>query len=84
MKSLNLPSFEIKHIPDFKYYSFHAQAKVMHSADIIISSHGAQLTNLAFVKKCTAVVELFPKNYYLYYYQLLTLISGGMHFEGYL
>ena len=84
IKLLYQSSFDIKYIPTFKHFSLYKQALAMHTSDIIITTHGAQLTNVAYIKKCTAVIELFPRNYYLYFYQLLTLVAGGIHFEGYL
>ena len=63
--------------------SLRDQALEMHNADIIISPHGAQLTNLAFIRPCTAVLELFPRGYYLGYFQPLVLSAGGVSFDGY-
>jgi len=59
------------------------QASEFHSADIVISSHGAQLTNLAFIRPCTAVVELFPYAYYLGFFQPLVLAADGISYDGY-
>jgi hypothetical protein len=39
------------------------QAAWIHSQDILISPHGAQLVNMIFARKCTAVLELFPRHY---------------------
>ena len=61
MKLLNLSSFDVRYISNFKHYSLYEQAKEMNAADIIITSHGAQLTNLAYIRRCTAVIELFPR-----------------------
>ena len=55
----------------------------MHSADIIVSPHGAQLSNLAYIRPCTVVVELFPPGYYLQFFQSLVLSANGVSFEGY-
>jgi hypothetical protein len=41
------------------------QIKIVKGADVIIAPHGAGLTNLVFASRCTAVVELFPYNYYI-------------------
>jgi len=32
---------------------------------VIISPHGAQLTNLIFARPCTVVVELYPRHYFM-------------------
>jgi len=59
------------------------QAQEFHSADIIISSHGAQLANLAFIRPCTVVVELFPYAYYLGFFQAFALAADGIPFDAY-
>jgi hypothetical protein len=41
------------------------QIETIQNADVIIAPHGAGLTNLIFAHECTAVVELFPYNYYI-------------------
>jgi hypothetical protein len=69
--------------PGYKSVPFQQQALEMHQSDIIISPHGAQLTNLAFIRPCTAVLELFPKGYYLGYFQPYVVNAGGVSFEGY-
>ncbi len=63
--------------------SLHHQALTMHSADIIISPHGAKLTNLAFIRPCTVVIEIFPRGYYYQFFQSYVVAAGGLHFEGY-
>jgi len=60
------------------------QAKAFHEADIIISSHGAQLTNLAFIRPCTAVIELFSHGYYLGFFQPLVVAAEGLSYDGYI
>jgi Glycosyltransferase 61 len=39
------------------------QVKFFMETDIVISPHGAQLTGIAFMKNCSTVIELFPKDY---------------------
>jgi Glycosyltransferase 61 len=39
------------------------QVKFFMETDIVVSPHGAQLTAMAFMKNCSTLVELFPKNY---------------------
>ena len=60
------------------------QAREIHNADIIIASHGAALTNLAFIRPCTAVIELLPYGYYLGFFQPLVLAGDGISFDAYL
>ena len=57
------------------------QAREIHNADIIIASHGATLTNLAFIRPCTAVIELLPYGYYLGFFQPLVLAGDGISFD---
>lgn len=59
------------------------QAQIIHNADIIIASHGAALTNLAFIRPCTAVLELFPYAYYIGFFQPFVLTGEGISYEGY-
>jgi len=63
--------------------SLQKQAQIMHSANIVISPHGAQLTNLAFIRPCTVVAEIFPRGYYLNFFQHYVLAAGGISFEAY-
>ena len=63
--------------------SLHHQALTMHSADIIISPHGAQLTNLALIRPYTVVIEISPRGYNLQFFQSYVVAAGGLSFEGY-
>eukprot|EP00984_Skeletonema_dohrnii_P000176 scaffold59_cov133-Skeletonema_dohrnii-CCMP3373.AAC.1 len=63
--------------------SLRSQAAKFHWADIVITPHGAQNTNLAFIQPCASVLELFPRGYYLGYFQPLVLSAGGVAFDGY-
>jgi Glycosyltransferase 61 len=49
----------------FESTSFAEQVAFFSGVDLLISSHGAQLTGLPFLPgQCGAVLEVFPKNYY--------------------
>ena len=72
----------VTYVPDMKGSLFD-QALIMHTADIIISPHGAQLTNLPFIKPCTVTAEIFPKGYFLVFYEHYVLAAGGFAFAGY-
>ena len=74
---------EVKVLSTLKGNSLKEQALEFHRADIIVSPHGAQLTNLAFIRPCTVVLELFPTQYYLSYFQKYVLSAAGIHYEGY-
>ena len=52
-------------------------------ASRVVSPHGGQLANLAFIRPCTTVLELFPIQYYLGFFQNYVLSAGGISFEGY-
>mmetsp|Transcript_12604 Transcript_12604/g.18877 ORF Transcript_12604/g.18877 Transcript_12604/m.18877 type:complete len:464 (+) Transcript_12604:85-1476(+) len=74
---------EVKVLSTLNGNSLKEQALEFHRADIIVSPHGAQLTNLAFIRPCTVVLELFPNQYYLSYFQKYVLSAAGIHYEGY-
>jgi hypothetical protein len=73
---------EIKILPNPEG-SLQDQAIEFHKADIILSPHGAQLTNLAFIKPCTVVFEFFPIQYYLAFFQPYVLSGHGISYDGY-
>lgn len=73
----------VTYIATFNDMTLREQAYAVHSADIIISPHGAQLCNLVYIRPCTVVVELFPFEYYLQFFQSLVVAAHGVSFEGY-
>lgn len=73
----------VNYIETFSGLTLQKQAKAMHSADIIVSPHGAQLSNLVYIRPCTVVIELFPRNYYLQFYQALVVSANGVSYDGY-
>lgn len=73
---------DVVHVQEMKG-NLYEQVLIMHSADIVISPHGAQLANLAFIKPCTVVAEVFPRGYYLQFFQSYVVTAGGIAFEGY-
>lgn len=75
--------FNVTYIPSFNTYSLQEQAYCMHHADIIYSPHGAQLSNLMYVRPCTVSVEFFPRAYYLQFFQPLAVAAHGLSYEGY-
>ena len=44
----------------FDSMSFKEQAEAMFSTDLLISVHGAGLTNIVFMKPCSVVIEILP------------------------
>jgi hypothetical protein len=73
----------VTYVQSFNEYSFHQQALAVHLADIIFSPHGAQLANLVYVRPCTAVVEFFPREYYVQFFTPLVVNAYGISFEAY-
>ncbi|KAH6823607.1 transmembrane protein [Perilla frutescens var. hirtella] len=65
--------------------SFCEQVKLMSSTDIVISAHGAQLSNMILMDRNSSVMELFPKGWKelagvgQYVYHWLASWSGMKH-----
>ncbi len=58
---------------------FAAQASFFASHEVIVAAHGAALTWAAYVQRCTAVVVLYPPDYYpLFYFERLVEDAGGV------
>lgn len=61
------------------------QVKLMSSTDILISPHGAQLTNMFFMDRNSSVMEFFPKGWLKlagvgqYVYHWIASWSGMVH-----
>jgi hypothetical protein len=47
-------------VHSFESMSFEHQAQTMYSSDVVISIHGAAMTNMAFMKPCSVVIEILP------------------------
>ena len=47
-------------VVDFEGMSLIQQIKLMRATDVIISVHGAGLTNIAFMKPCSIIIEVMP------------------------
>ena len=80
-KDPNVPVLEIEVVGNLGG-NLTTQAEVIHSADVIITSHGAQNTNLVFIRPCTVVLELFNPGYYLAYFQPTVITADGISYEG--
>eukprot|EP00181_Compsopogon_caeruleus_P006627 CAMPEP_0184684790 /NCGR_PEP_ID=MMETSP0312-20130426/16717_1 /TAXON_ID=31354 /ORGANISM="Compsopogon coeruleus, Strain SAG 36.94" /LENGTH=106 /DNA_ID=CAMNT_0027138343 /DNA_START=142 /DNA_END=458 /DNA_ORIENTATION=- len=48
----------------FDSLSFNEQAEIMQRADIVLSAHGAELTNAIFLREGSVVIEMAPFAYY--------------------
>jgi hypothetical protein len=73
----------VTYVSSFHTYTLQEQASFMHHADIIYSPHGAQLSNLLYIRPCTVTVEFFPRGYYLQFFQSLVVAALGIPFEAY-
>ena len=56
------------------------QVKLLSNIDILITPHGAQETNIAWMPKCGQVLEMMPENYWVdNYFGSLAAITGLTH-----
>ncbi|KAJ7295239.1 hypothetical protein O6H91_04G028000 [Diphasiastrum complanatum] len=75
---------EVVHISNL---SFCEQVKLLSRTDILVTSHGAQLTNIMFMSRGSSVMEMFPKGWLKFagigqnIYKWLTDWTG-LHHEG--
>lgn len=64
-------------VADFEKASFADQVSFYAMQDIVISSHGAQVTGVLFMPTCAGLLELFPQGYCLpQFFGSLALYSG--------
>jgi Glycosyltransferase 61 len=75
--------FNVTYIPSFTGWTVRDQARAMHRADIILSPHGAQLTNAIFIRPCTVVLELYPYAYYVPFFPSLVRSAAGIPWVAY-
>ncbi len=59
-KLSSLPEINNITVTYFEKKTFLTQVQEMNDADIVISIHGAQLTNVIFMKPCSVVIEIMP------------------------
>lgn len=61
--------------------SLQHQARLMHGASVLIATHGAGNTNMAFMRPCSVVIELFPALFFIPgYFGSLAQRAGLLHF----
>jgi len=82
-EELNLPYtppiFFIEHLPAEQ------QLELFSNIDILLTPHGAMLTNIPFMPRCSSVIEVIPRAYPLgRYFGTLAAISGVNHSYVYL
>ena len=64
--------------------SFEEQAQWVHDQDVIIAPHGAQNVNFMWCRRCTVVVEIFPRGFYMPgEYLQLARSAGAVVFAAY-
>jgi hypothetical protein len=67
---------------DFDGLLFQKQVSVMFSSDIVLSSHGAALTNIVFMKPCSVVIEILPWLYHgKKFFHRFANSSDVLHYE---
>ena len=76
--------YSLSYMDSFDRMSFLEQAQWVHQQDILVSPHGAQNINFLFARPCTAILEIYPKGYYLpgEYLQLARAV-GAVVFSAY-
>ena len=74
--------FTVSPVLYFESASFLEQAQAFASTDILISIHGAQLTGLPFMPRCSSLLEIFPFQYQLpaFYGGLASAANISYHF----
>jgi Glycosyltransferase 61 len=82
-KTVQTYRMNVTYVPTFTGCTLYEQALYMHRADIIYSPHGAQLSNVLYIRPCTVLVEFFPWAYYLQFFQSLVVNARGISYEAY-
>lgn len=75
LKALN-PSSSLE---NFDGKSFQYQVDTMRKTTVMISMHGAQMTNLVFMYPGSIVVEIVNPQFYYFFYQELSRIANMRH-----
>ena len=65
----------------FEEASFKDQVDFFSSIDILVSPHGAQLTGIIFMPRCGAILELFPKSYWIPNFFGNMALSAGLRYS---
>eukprot|EP00516_Mucochytrium_quahogii_P010433 CAMPEP_0203772534 /NCGR_PEP_ID=MMETSP0099_2-20121227/4097_1 /ASSEMBLY_ACC=CAM_ASM_000209 /TAXON_ID=96639 /ORGANISM=" , Strain NY0313808BC1" /LENGTH=386 /DNA_ID=CAMNT_0050670147 /DNA_START=408 /DNA_END=1569 /DNA_ORIENTATION=+ len=71
------PNATVEYTNDIGTMTPQQQADWMYKKDIVISPHGQQMLNTAFMRKCAAVVEYYPKGFFVSDYFLL--LPSNLH-----
>jgi len=77
-------TYTLSHVDDMGTMSFAQQAMWIHSQDIIFAPHGAQNVNFIWAQQCAAILEIYPKAYYIPgEYLQLARAAGAIQFAAY-
>lgn len=70
------------HINEFLFegVSLQQQAETIYSSDIIITTHGAAETNLAWLKPCSIVIEIYGYPFFELYFKGLAEVLNLVHY----
>jgi len=74
---------DVVYTPSYDALTFEEQALNMHTTDVIVMPHGAQMTNSVFLRPCSVVLELLPRYFYSPRKGVLVLETGSIHYTGY-
>lgn len=69
-------SFSIVKSIDFDGFTFDDQVRTMANLDVLVSIHGAQLSNIVFMKPRSGLIEVFNPFFFLGCYQNIALKAG--------
>eukprot|EP00525_Craspedostauros_australis_P006978 CAMPEP_0198113226 /NCGR_PEP_ID=MMETSP1442-20131203/4952_1 /TAXON_ID= /ORGANISM="Craspedostauros australis, Strain CCMP3328" /LENGTH=474 /DNA_ID=CAMNT_0043770267 /DNA_START=46 /DNA_END=1470 /DNA_ORIENTATION=+ len=83
MSSILQDELKLPYKPPVLYFetlSFKEQVEAFNNVDILLSPHGAHLTGIPFMQRCSSVIEVFPHGYGgVDYFGSLSAISGVNH-----
>ena len=65
----------------FETLTFQEQVKAVDTCDLLLAPHGGGMTNTAFVRQHSTVIEFFPAWYFhMYFYESAVLSAGASYF----
>mmetsp|Transcript_7297 Transcript_7297/g.19045 ORF Transcript_7297/g.19045 Transcript_7297/m.19045 type:complete len:343 (-) Transcript_7297:309-1337(-) len=73
--------FKVGEVPEVKFdgLSFREQVDTMQGTDFLFAVHGAELTNIVFMRPLSAVVEVIPFGYNAELFQQMSHVVNIMH-----
>jgi len=65
----------------FETLTFQEQVEAVDTCDLLLAPHGGGMTNTAFVRRHSTVIEFFPAWYFhVYFYESAVLSAGASYF----